>query len=582
MIQKWHEKTYHKTKGFLFVHWKRVLVIGGLAGILIVTFAQVIYPSDKLLPYQTVDNLSFGGWIKTEATKSLDERYAAQPIDIYFGNKDASYRSPTPAAIGLVTSNEQRIASMKYPWYLRLAPGSLLWGHLAISPNKPLDYERQSDTLAAYIKQELGESCQVPAVNATLKLDDKKLSVIKSKLGGSCTLADVTKTLGTVKMQLVEPVEVIVPVTAIPAIVSDADARAMASMISDRIGDGISLRAGSETVMLPRDQLFGWLDFTTEGDVLDYTFNVERASETMTTAVAPKVASAAGVTKVSTYDFVETSRQNGVGGQTLDVEKTVASLKSYVASEIEQANAITAAVAPRIEYVRSYSPTHVGLSALIQNYAESHPGTYGVVLTELSGQYRRATYAGTKSFTTASTYKLFVAYGTLKRVEAGTWQWSDQIQGGRDLAKCFDDMIVVSDNACAETLLKKLGYTALTKELRAAGFANTSFEGNDGIKTTPEDLALMLSMLQTSQILDQQASRDRLIGAMKRNIYRQGIPKGINAVVANKVGFLDRWLHDAGIVYAPSGPYVLVIMTESASWANIADLTRQIEALRIQ
>ena len=69
---------------------------------------------------------------------------------------------------------------------------------------------------------------------------------------------------------------------------------------------------------------------------------------------------------------------------------------------------------------------------------------------------------------------------------------------------------------------------------------------------------------------------------MKRNIYRQGIPRGINAPVANKVGFLDGVLHDAAIVYASTGPYVLVITTDGSSWAHIAELTRQIEALRIQ
>jgi len=73
-----------------------------------------------------------------------------------------------------------------------------------------------------------------------------------------------------------------------------------------------------------------------------------------------------------------------------------------------------------------------------------------------------------------------------------------------------------------------------------------------------------------------------LIDAMKRNVYRQGIPKGVSSVVADKVGFMDALLHDAAIVYGPTGPYTLVIMTNGSSWANIAELTRQIEALRIQ
>jgi len=90
-----------------------------------------------------------------------------------------------------------------------------------------------------------------------------------------------------------------------------------------------------------------------------------------------------------------------------------------------------------------------------------------------------------------------------------------------------------------------------------------------------------LSLLETGQILSQQSSRDVWIASMKKNVYRQGIPKGIpSAVVADKVGFLDAWLHDASIVYSPKGTYVLVIMTESSSWANIADLAGQIETLR--
>jgi hypothetical protein len=32
---------------------------------------------------------------------------------------------------------------------------------------------------------------------------------------------------------------------------------------------------------------------------------------------------------------------------------------------------------------------------------------------------------------------------------------------------------------------------------------------------------------------------------MKRNVYRQGIPKGANGQTADKVGFLDAFLHDA-------------------------------------
>lgn len=106
--------------------------------------------------------------------------------------------------------------------------------------------------------------------------------------------------------------------------------------------------------------------------------------------------------------------------------------------------------------------------------------------------------------------------------------------------------------------------------------------GNNGIETTSADLALLLAQLQTGQILTQQSSRDRLIDDMKRNIYRGGIPAGINSVVADKVGFLDGFLNDAAIVYSPTGTYVLVILTDGSSWPTIADFAGKIEALRNQ
>jgi beta-lactamase class A len=142
-------------------------------------------------------------------------------------------------------------------------------------------------------------------------------------------------------------------------------------------------------------------------------------------------------------------------------------------------------------------------------------------------------------------------------------------------------MIEVSDNECAVALLKKVNAKNLTKEAHAIGAVNTSFLVPFNIKSTAEDESLLLALLETGQILSKQSSRDVWITAMKNNIYRRGIPKGVTpAVVANKVGFLDAWLHDASIVYSPKGTYVLTIMTENASWSNIAELASQIKTLR--
>lgn len=578
MIVSWLGKTRLGTR----VHLKRVLWVIGGALLLAIVITQLLYPSNRMVLYGGVDGLNVSGWSKADVVKLLDERYSKKPIDIYFGTSETAYRSPVASDLGLKATNQARVDATTYPWYLRIIPSSLLWVHFVTGTNSPVQYDRDGKILTSYVKKELGDSCSVAPKNASISVKDGTLSVVKSEPGGTCKLEDVIATLSKIELQLTGQVSVKAPVDIVPALLNDSDAQNLLTEINTKTKEGIPVNAGDQSVVLPRDQLVSWLDFDNTGSSIVFSFNADRAGDYLRQQLGSKVAVSAGVTQVATRDFVETSRTNGATGRTLDVAGTLTNLKSYVSGEAKTATVATATVAPTVQYSRTYSPTDTGLSALMQNYAQSHSGVYGVSLIELSGQYRRASYNGTKSFTTASTYKLFVAYSTLKRVEAGTWQWSDQIQGGRDLAKCFDDMIVRSDNACASTLLAKIGYSTITNEARAIGCGNTSFLGNDGIKTTPEDLSLILAELQTGQILSQQSSRDRWIDAMKRQVYRQGIPKGTSGTVADKVGFLDGLLHDAGIVYATTGPYVIAIMTDGSSWANIAELTSQIEALRIQ
>jgi len=145
-------------------------------------------------------------------------------------------------------------------------------------------------------------------------------------------------------------------------------------------------------------------------------------------------------------------------------------------------------------------------------------------------------------------------------------------------------MIVYSDNACAEAMAEKIGWSTVSEEAHLIGCSNTNLSSSDGYaRTTAADLALFLAQLQTGQLLTQQSSRDLLINAMKNQVYRNGIPAGLSGVeVADKVGFINDVLNDVAIVYSASGPYVLTIMTSGGSWSSIADLASQIEALRGQ
>jgi beta-lactamase class A len=562
-------------------HKKRLLQgVGGI--IVLIILGQLLYPGARLLPFTQIDMVSVGGWQKADASRELDHRYSEAKMGVYFGKAAEAYRSPKPADIKLEIRNQQRIDALQYPWYLRLLPGSIVWAHLVVKPAADPQYIYAAEGVKTYVNKELGESCSVEPKNASFKLAGSKLEVVSSSEGGTCDIATVITKLSEVKVRITGGNRAVIPVKVINPTIDNDKAEAVVRQLNSKFSAGVAITSGATTSTVSPTDVLSWIDPVEADSALTFTFSSERASGYLNQHIAPGVAVKPGVSKVTTQDFMETARVDGTPGRALDIAATLQQLKEYAEAKRTTVTAATRVVPPTVEYTRSYSPTDTGLSALLKHYAESHPGTYGISLIELSDKRRRAAFQDDKQFTTASTYKLFVAYSSLKRVEEGAWQWSDQIQGGRNLEKCFDDMIVRSDNACAEALLQKIGFKAATSEIQALGLTNTTFLKGDTPLTTAGDLSLFNAMLQSNQLLSQQASRDRLINAMKRNIYRQGIPAGTGNQVADKVGFLDGLFHDAAIVYGPSGPYVLTIMSEGSNWATIADLTRQIEALRNQ
>ena len=572
------KRNYTVAKQWVRLHWKKGLLYGGGAALFLLTFAQVAYPSERMLPFAHVDTVAVGGWQKDDVVWELDQRYAAEKIAIYFGDTDDAFRSPTTKEVGIAVVNDQRIDDIAYPWWQRLIPGSLLWSHAAATVAAPT-YIRNNETLQQYITTELGDSCQVPAVDASLKADGDRLSVVSSVPGGTCEINDVTKALANVEPVLGEKTTTRIAVTEVSPAVSDDEAELLGDALIERINGGVAIKVEADTVMIPANQLLSWLDFTVRDGELFPVMNSDRSAQFLSDAIAPKVAVPAGVSQITTRDFVVIKQEDGQPGRALDETKTLDSVLAYITNQTNVAGVVTRVVPPTIEYTRTYSPTNQGLSALLKNFATDNDGVYGISLVELSGERRRASVDADRQFTTASTYKLFVAYSTLKRIESGEWKWSDQITGGRDLAKCFDDMIVQSDNPCAEALLQKIGFRAATNEAKSLGLSNTTFLEGDTPLTTSGDLAIFLATLQSGQMLSS-SSRERLLDAMSRNVYREGVPAGANGSVANKVGFLGSLLHDAAIVSGPNGTYVLTVMTDKSSWATIADLAGQIDKLR--
>lgn len=551
--------------------WRRITLWGGVIIVALIVVAQVLYPADRMPLFSHIDGQDLTWQTRSQAISKLDQLYADHTVDIYMTGDSKPVVTPKLSSLDITINNSDRVNQFSYPWYWRIVPTSMLWIGLH-SASQPVP--AFGDKFESFISASLMPSCQKQPVDATLEVDGTKLSVVADKSGRSCKQSDVVSSIKKISPSLTSSISVHVGAEVLPAGVLAADAQSVADDLNSRLIGGIDISTTNQTVTAPAKDVVTWLNFASGDHTVKATLDGDKVVAWLGDNISPKVAVAPGTSYITTVDFTETSRQNGASGQALDEAATTQSLQSVIDGQAESAIAITKVIPPNEKYTRSYSPSDQGLSALMTNFAHDHSGTFGISMIELDGKKRRADFSGDKQFVTASTYKLFVAYSLLKQIDAGKRDWSSS-------ADCFNKMISLSDNTCAENFLKSIGQQTITNDIQAVGLVNSTFMKPDNIYSTPNDLALMLGMIATGQNFSFD-NQQRLISAMKSNVYRKGIPAGVEGTVADKVGFMWGLLHDAAIVYGPHGTYVLAVMTDGNSWGTIADLARQIDQLHAQ
>ena len=175
-------------------------------------------------------------------------------------------------------------------------------------------------------------------------------------------------------------------------------------------------------------------------------------------------------------------------------------------------------------------------------------------------------------FTAASTIKIGTAVSMLRALDEGQRSWDSPL-GDNTFKGCLELMIIESDNDCPGYWYDLVGLDGVAEEFRSVGSTGTSMNPGD-LRTTAMDLALLLQAIETGQVLTDD-SKESLLELMGRQNYRDGIPAGLGpeTVVQDKVGFLDGYLHDAGIVRSEKGDYVLVVLTQYQSWDAIAQIS---------
>lgn len=240
------------------------------------------------------------------------------------------------------------------------------------------------------------------------------------------------------------------------------------------------------------------------------------------------------------------------------------------------ARAITIVAPAPVVVPPAAKPNLSSLQGIIDNWAATHKGQYGIVVQDLSGKGRNASYNANKQFVSASIYKLYVAYATYTKLDNGEFTGDSLTSTGATVDHCLQVMITVSDNNCAHALLSKVGGQWAENLNHQKGYTNTFLASKSSFISTAQDTNDWLTDLNSGNLIrsDHQAS---ILSFMSQQIYRNGIPAGSKgSKVADKVGFIDGYNHDAGIVYHANGTYALTIFSSGSNFTNIADLARQV------
>jgi beta-lactamase class A len=243
------------------------------------------------------------------------------------------------------------------------------------------------------------------------------------------------------------------------------------------------------------------------------------------------------------------------------------------------------------------------LQEIIETTVKDLPGTWGVAVKKLdTGQY--AVYNGDQQQVSASLYKVWVLSELYRQAAAGTVglddnavvtsddAYEDDVAGelrldvgsSITLRQAANLMITASDNTTAHLLVRILGQDNVSSFMQQNGLTHSvlDWSGVGDNLTTPLDVLREMELLATSRMVSEPASQE-MIGMMLDQQINDLLPPGMpdGTPFAHKTGALDYLLHDAGIVYSPAGPYIIVVMASqtvdyATPMSQIPELSRKV------
>lgn len=239
-----------------------------------------------------------------------------------------------------------------------------------------------------------------------------------------------------------------------------------------------------------------------------------------------------------------------------------------------------------------------GLRDTVDTSLTGTTGTYAVYIKNLKTGEQYSLHEN-REFLSASLYKLWTMGAVYTQIEEGKIAKDDVLSANiEDLNKQFgiaseeaeltdgsikktvddavEQMIVISHNYSALLLTSKIKLSSVRDFLSTYGFSHSTV-GNDLPQTTAADIGKFYELLYNKKIVNEMYS-DEMMARLKRQQLNDRIPELLpeGSVVAHKTGELYGFKHDAGIVFAPKGDYIFVVLSESDNPAAAAERIAQL------
>lgn len=545
-----------------------------VAGVLLLSMVvQLLYPANRTLPGQRIGGVNMGFKKESDLKDHLTNVQKDMQVTLQTSNKSAGIAWQD---LGITIDQDKTAKeTLQYPVWQRIIPLSGVVKSL--TQNNTVSTHIDESQLNAAADKIAKENYVNPA-NASLTINGTSVIRNEQKSGVSYDARAVAEQIKTTPYT--KGIQVRLKHTDVPVTFKKEDVEAVAKKAEAIIATEYKVDVAGKSQPVASTELASWLTFTETKDERHIAIDTDKEKiKAYLNNRNKEVYKAPGQMTITTVNGVETARTADTSGQSIDINTGA----NVVSVAIIQSKAATVAmpitkVPPKITYQRSYTKGQAGMSALLNDIVADEPDM-AITLRALDGSGINTSAKGTKQYMPASTYKLSTVYSVVKRIEAGTMQWSDNING-RNADQCVSDMIIHSDNPCGTVLGDKLSWQAITDDARSIGMGSTSFAR--GFVSTTNDQVTFLTKLQSGTLMNSEHTA-KILGLMRQQKYRAGIPAGVaGASVANKVGFIDGLLHDSALVYSPKGTYALAIYSNKGSWARMASATTKINNLMNQ